>query len=342
MGGPSPKLPDQPDPRETAEAQYEFNKKAFEDVFRMGSLDTSGPLGGVSFARNAEGLPTSQHTSLSPGLQGLYDTAIGAAGSQFGMMPTGPFDPNVDGSGIRDAYVRQGIANVEDLWGRQDNERKVTYGERGIPIGSELYNTAESEVGEGRNKYLQGITDAAWQAGANEEQRLYGNALTEYNLPFATGANYLNAAMAIPAALQGLPPAIQNLQPGNFADTANRNYQNQIAQYNQAAANQSAGLASFLRFGGSVLGSALPLMFSDERLKEDIEPIGELHDGQEPLPIYEWSYKDDPERHIGPMAQDVLETNPELVAQHPSGYLMIDANAPTRPSLAAVLRAGMQ
>jgi hypothetical protein len=82
------------------------------------------------------------------------------------------------------------------------------------------------------------------------------------------------------------------------------------------------------------------LAFSDERLKEDIEPVGELHDGQEPLPIYAWSYKGDSERHIGPMAQDLAETNPELVYQHPSGYLMIDANAPTRPSLAGLLRAG--
>ena len=80
----------------------------------------------------------------------------------------------------------------------------------------------------------------------------------------------------------------------------------------KAAAN---ALRSFLRFGGNVLGA---YMMSDERLKEDIEPIGELHDGQEPLPIYEWSYKGDPERHIGPMAQDLAETNPELVHEHPS------------------------
>jgi hypothetical protein len=99
----------------------------------------------------------------------------------------------------------------------------------------------------------------------------------------------------------------------------------------------SAGLGAGLGFLGNIGGAFL---MSDERLKEDIEPVGTIHDGQEPLPIYEWSYKGDPERHIGPMAQDLAETNPELVHRHPSGFLMIDAEATTRPTLAALLRAG--
>lgn len=350
MGKSAPKAPEAPDPYKTAEAQYTFNKKAFEDVLRQGTLDQNAPTGSVTYTRDASGNPTGVNTNLSPELQGAFNTTVGAANSQLGLLPTGAFNPNVNGSAIRDAYVRQGLNNVEDLWNRQDDARNVTYAERGLPIGSEIWSNAEREVGKNRNDYLSQLSDQAYQAGTQEEQRQYGNQLTEYGLPATTAGNYLNIGSGLLGMAPGANPLpIQNLQPGDYAGTANRNYQIGMSQYNQDLANQSAGLGNLLRFGGSVLGagtagggtiaSAL-LGLSDERLKEDIEPIGELHDGQDPLPIYEWSYKGDPERHVGPMAQDLAETNPELVYRHPSGYLMIDVTAPTRPSLAALLRAG--
>lgn len=351
MGKSAPSVPKPPDPEETAAAQYKYNKLAFEDVLRQGTLNQNAPSGSVSYTRDPNGNPTGVTTSLSPALQGAFDTTIGAAGSQLGMLPTEAFNPNVNGADIRDAYVRQGLNNVEDLWNRQDQARNVTYAERGLPMGSEIYNNAENEVAKNRNDYLSQLSNQAYQAGTAEEQRQFGNQMTQYFTPFQAGISALNMGSGILGMVPGANPLpIQNLQPGNYADTANRNYAAAVAQYNQDAANQSAGLGNFLKFGGSVLGSAIPgggtiasslFGFSDADLKENIEPIGELHDGQEPLPIYEWSYKGDPERHIGPMAQDLAETNPELVYEHPSGYLMIDMNAPTRPSLAAVLRAGM-
>jgi hypothetical protein len=345
MGKSAPKAPEAPDPWETAEAQYTFNTKAWEDVFRQGTINQNTPTGSVTYTRDANGLPTGQTTSLSPLLQSAFGDAFNAAGSQLGLLPTSAFNPNVNATGLRDAYVSQGIRNVEDLWNRQDAARNTTYAERGIPLGSELFNTAEREVMQGRNQYLGGLTDAAWQAAATEEQRQLQNQLTQYGLPATMAGNFLNLAGGILGMAPGANPLpIQTLQPGQYADTANRNYQMQMANYNQQLANQSAGLGSFLQFGGNLLGTVLPFMLSDERAKEDIEPVGELHDeGQEPLPIYEYSYKGDPtgERHRGPMAQEMAETNPEAVFQHPDGYLMVNYAAPTRPSLAAALRTGM-
>lgn len=78
-------------------------------------------------------------------------------------------------------------------------------------------------------------------------------------------------------------------------------------------------------FGGAGLAlQAAPLfmgMFSDERLKENIEPVGQLNDGQT---VYSYRYKGDPTPQIGLMAQEVAERHPEAVAEHPSGYLMVD------------------
>lgn len=71
--------------------------------------------------------------------------------------------------------------------------------------------------------------------------------------------------------------------------------------------------------GSSILGSLLT--GSDERLKENIEPVGELYDGQQ---IYRYNYIDDIKPHIGLMAQEVQESNPHAVGDIGGGYLGVN------------------
>ena len=258
MGKSAPSQPQAPDPYQTAEAQYTFNKKAFEDVLRQGTLAQNGPTGSVTYDRDANGNPTAVNTSLNPQLQGAFNSAINSAQSQLNQLPGGPFDPNIDASGLRDAYVHQGLNNVEDLWNRQDQARNVTYAERGLPIGSEIWRNSEDEVGKNRNDYLSQLSDQAYQAAANEEQRQFQNQLTEYGLPATMASNYLNIGSGLLGMAPGANPLpIQNLQPGNYASTVNNNYAAQMAQYNQELANQSAGLGNFLKFGGSLLAAPM-------------------------------------------------------------------------------------
>jgi hypothetical protein len=67
--------------------------------------------------------------------------------------------------------------------------------------------------------------------------------------------------------------------------------------------------------------AAAAMLFSDERLKEDIIKVGE-RDG---LGIYQFSYKGDPNhtRFQGVMAQEVLKHDPEAV-EEVNGVLMVD------------------
>jgi hypothetical protein len=62
-------------------------------------------------------------------------------------------------------------------------------------------------------------------------------------------------------------------------------------------------------------------LFSDERLKEDVEPVGALNDGQT---VYRYRYRGDPRTRIGLLAQEVERVRPGAVARHPSGYRMVD------------------
>lgn len=82
--------------------------------------------------------------------------------------------------------------------------------------------------------------------------------------------------------------------------------------------------------GGSALASALAgaSMFSDERLKYDIEEVGKLHNG---LPLYTYHYIDEPAdtpKHFGVMAQEALEVKPEAVGML-HGFLTVNPSKVT-------------
>ena len=62
-------------------------------------------------------------------------------------------------------------------------------------------------------------------------------------------------------------------------------------------------------------------LFSDRRLKRDIERIGTRPDG---LGVYAFRYLWSPLRHVGVMAQEVLKVKPEAVLTTPSGFMAVD------------------
>lgn len=80
-----------------------------------------------------------------------------------------------------------------------------------------------------------------------------------------------------------------------------------------------------------ILGAGLSLagLFSDERLKENIEDVGVTHDGQT---IYKYNYKGDPKTHIGLLAQEVEQVHPESVGQV-SGFKVVNYDTATKDAV---------
>lgn len=72
---------------------------------------------------------------------------------------------------------------------------------------------------------------------------------------------------------------------------------------------------------GAGIGAALSF-FSDERLKENIKPVG-TRNGHN---LYEFNYIADPNKikYVGVMAQEVAQTNPEAVKISRSGFMMVN------------------
>jgi hypothetical protein len=245
--------PKAPNPAKTAQAQYDWSKKAGQDTINMNAMDRTGPFGSSTFTRDANGNPTGINTSLSGALQGSADNLTGNLGAQTGLLPSGAFNPNVDGSAIRTAYQDNAMLAAQPEWARQDKLNQITMAERGIPIGSEIDTDLSNRTSEQRNQYLRGVANDSYIAGANEEQRQFGNQLTQYQLPYQTAANSLGLLQG----LNGLTPQANQPQSSvaapDYAGLVQNKYNADMANYN----NSMTGLGQLASTGMGLLTAPL-------------------------------------------------------------------------------------
>lgn len=219
----------------------------------MNSLDKTGPFGSSTFTKDANGNPTGINTSLSSELQGSADNLTGNLGAQTGMLPSGAFNPNVDASGIRSAYQDNAMLAAQPEWARQDKQNNVTMAERGIPIGSEIWGDTQDKTGEQRNAYMRGAANDSFIAGANEEQRQYGNQLTQYQLPGQMASNSLGLLQG----MNGLTPQASqpqaNIQAPDYSGMVQNKYNADSAAYN----NKMSGLGQLASTGLGLLAAPM-------------------------------------------------------------------------------------
>jgi Chaperone of endosialidase len=201
-------------------------------------------------------------------------------------------------------------------------------------------------LGQGNNAInAQGA--ATGQTGSGNEAlalQNYGSGLASqtYNNYVAGLQPYLGASQGAASGIAGVNTGLGSALNQNFGNLANLNYgaQTSIGNANASAdlADQSLGMSllggignlGVAAMGGtSGLGAGLGglgALFSDERLKDDIEPVGELYDGQK---IFRYTYIDDPKTtHIGLIAQDVADAVPDAVRDF-GGFLAVDYKAAT-------------
>lgn len=126
------------------------------------------------------------------------------------------------------------------------------------------------------------------------------------------------------------------INQGNAAYGAQTSIGNANANADLAKNQADQNIWGAIMSGAKLAASAAP-MFSDERLKEDIEPVGELYDGSN---VYRYRYKGDATPRIGLMAQEVEKVRPDAVTEI-AGYKAVDYGRATEyaASLAKFLEA---
>lgn len=185
-------------------------------------------------------------------------------------------------------------------------------------LASTTYNNYVSQL----QPYLSASNAAA--GGINGTYTGLGNALTgQYNN--IAGLNY--------TANTGIGNAQANADLAN--NNASANFWNMLGsiggmktsgggtvggQALSSLGSAASGVGSSVASGIGDAASALFGIFSDERLKENIEPVGKMFDGTN---VYRYNYKGDDVPRIGVMAQEVEKTRPDAVVEI-GGFKAVD------------------
>lgn len=134
----------------------------------------------------------------------------------------------------------------------------------------------------------------------------YGNAYNRYN----QDQNTLFGRLATLSGYGQNAGAQQTASGQNFANVSgqlNTNLANAQIAAAQAQASRPSMFGQLLGAAGSIGGALL----SDERVKENIVPIGK----EKGHNMYEFNYIGDNKRYIGVMAQEVEKTRPEAILE---------------------------
>lgn len=161
----------------------------------------------------------------------------------------------------------------------------------------------------------QALSEALMGANLNNQSRAQG--LEEM---FALRNQPLNEYNAIRSMSQVNTPQFEGTArvgsaPADITGPIYQNYQGQLNNYNADVASRNALMQGLFGLGGAALFA------SDEDVKDNIVPIGELNDG---TGLYSFTYKGDDTPQVGVMAQEVEKTLPDAVIKNDKGIRHVD------------------
>lgn len=340
MGKDAPSPPSAPDPAATAAAQGAANRETAISNLVGSMVGQQTPYGNLSYAQTGsftddKGNITPQFTAtttLSPEQQQLLNLQtqgqinLGNLGiSQLGRindavaqpfsyagMPDAPVADDAYTAALKQSIITRNQPQMD----RARSQLIQTLANQGITDpGSQPYMTAVDELNRSQNDFSLGadqtaasemsqrfgLQEQARQQAIQEAAYLRSQPLNEFN-SFMSGSQVTQPTFAQTPSLAQSPTDITG---PTYAGYQGQLQANQIQA--QSAASQNAGLFGL---GSAGIGVAALLAFSDERLKENIEPIGMRDDG---IGIYKYDYKWGDGPFFGVMAQEVERVKPSAV-----------------------------
>ena len=250
--------------------------------------------------------------NVNNGLAGLtWDPTTNTLNTTYGQQMQGVLG-NLFGGTNADKQAADSVYSAfsdryEPIFERQTNNLQDRLVNQGIPVGSEAYSRAMSDMSQTQNDARQQAMYQAQQAGQQARNNEIQN-----NLNIFSAFNPLNGYAGSSA--QGSTAMYDNL------------YNSQVNAYNaqqQAAQNMAQG---WLNLGSAGLNLGMGL-FSDARIKENLRPVGQLFNG---LTVYAFNFPGEEVTRIGLVAQEVQQHIPQAVSQTEEGLLMVDYDLASR------------
>ena len=277
-----------------------------------------GDRSGIAQANLAYQQNLANQQTIANLLQGGYGQALGAFQQQQGV--------NLAAEQANRAALQQTGQTLAGL-GQQAFGMGTGAAQQQAALGQTLAGLqgqqAQGLAGLGQQQFGQGVA-ASQQLGQLAQQGYgMGSATAQQLANLGTGAQAagLQGAQAQMAAGQMQQQTEQaGLQALYNQFLQEKSYPFQVAQF---LANIAMGTGSL---SGSTTTTTQPApFFSDERLKDNIQPIGKTFDGQD---IVKFNYKGSPNKQIGLLAQDVEKKHPEAVGLA-GGFKTVDYDAAT-------------
>ena len=250
--------------------------------------------------------------NVNNGFAGLtWDPATNTLNTTYGQQMQGVLG-NLFGGTNADKQAADSVYSAfstryEPIFERQTNNLQDRLVNQGIPVGSEAYSRAMSDMSQTQNDARQQAMYQAQQAGQQARNNEIQN-----NLSIFSAFNPLNGYAGSSA--QGSTAMYDNL------------YNSQLNAYNaqqQAKQNMAQG---WLNLGSAGLNLGMGL-FSDARIKENLRPVGQLFNG---LTVYAFNFPGEEVTRIGLVAQEVQQHIPQAVSQTEEGLLMVDYDLASR------------
>jgi hypothetical protein len=316
--GSAPSPPPAPDPAQTAEAQGAANIDTAEAEQVINNTNQITPYGSINYNQTGgKFVPTlgggqqyipqyTATTSLSPGMQQLFDTTLGNSqtsadtASTLGKNVQQQLSNNVDlGPNATAAYLdKLNTQTLDPQFAQAQTALNQQLQDQGLTPGSEGWKYAQTQFGLNKantynNMYLQGQSTAV------------NDILAQYNEPLnALSALQSGAQVNQPGIGQIAPTAQESIQPPPYASLVQSNAQNATNQYDAQLAAQSQEMGGLFGLGGSLLGGLGKL--SDPKDKTDVQKLGDSG-------MAAFRYKGDPKTYpkvVGPMADDMEKRQP--------------------------------
>lgn len=304
--GKGSKVPEAPDPYDTASTQAQFDRL---DTYgpggggvRYGYTDAQGRFVAGTPPKGSQSAVQTQESAFERAMRGLMEPAAQQLSGKLINQNVGglPGAPKVqDTSGVASDLFNRSFSlmapGIEQANSRLLNNLQA----RGIPIGGEAFNEAYGDqVTRTQDTMSRLAMDSNLAAGQEQSRR--------YNLDAANRGRALSELAALMGGGYSPPAGVPSGAVGSagYGAAAGQAYQNELAQY-QSDQQARMGMGSTL---GS-LGSAL--VKSSAALKHvtaSVDPAAAARAVAE-LPVYLWRYRAeaDPDQaeHVGPMAEHV-------------------------------------
>lgn len=263
---------------------------------------------GITGAQTLSGLG---QTQFGQGLQAAQQqAALGQQALQAGMG----YGQAVQGLGQQQYQQGLGAAQQQAALAQQLFGQNITGAQTAANLGQTAYGqgagAAQQLAGLGQQQYQQALGLGQALQGLGGQQFTQGQQFAQGLAGLGTGAQQaaLSGAqgqLAAGTTEQQTQQAGQQALYNQFQQE--RAYPFQLAQF---LGNIAMGTGSL---SGSTTTTTSPAgFFSDERLKENMRPVGKTNDGQT---IYSFNYKGDKRTQIGLSAQEVAEKHPEAVGK---------------------------